>query len=204
MKFITTFIIIFTILYGDNTYYEHKVSQFQQLSKQADKKIVMLGDSITDRGLWCELTNRKDIINRGISGDTTSGVLNRLDSLNNKLKLAFVMIGINDLLKGESVEYVFGNYKKIIIILRDKNIKPIIQSTLYVGKNAPKLYNEKVEQLNNLLQKYAAKKQIKYIDLNKELAPNSFLLQKYSWDGLHLNGQGYFQWVRIIQKLFNG
>lgn len=160
----------------------------------------MIGDSITDRGLWCELIKRNDIINRGISGDTTSGVLNRLDSLNSELKQAFIMIGINDLLKGKSVEYVFGNYKKIITVLRNKNVTPIIQSTLYVGKNAPKIYNEKVKQLNSLLQEYTAKNKIKYIDLNNELAPNGFLLQKYSLDGLHLTGEAYFQWIKIIQN----
>lgn len=202
MKFI--FILLFTIVHlvANNTYYQHKVSQFKLLSMQMDKTIVMIGDSITDRGLWCELTKRNDIINRGISGDTTSGVLNRLGSLNSELKQAFIMIGINDLLKGESVEYIFENYKKIITSLRHKNITPIIQSILYVGENAPKIYNEKVKELNSLLQEYTAKKQIKYIDLNRELAPNGFLLQKYSLDGLHLNGQAYIKWIKIIQNKF--
>jgi hypothetical protein len=111
------FLILFSLLsvptFANNVYYNHKVSQFQQLSKQSNKNIVMIGDSITDRGLWCELTNRTDIINRGISGDTISGVLNRLKNLNPNLQQAFIMIGINDLLRGQSVDYVFGNYKKI-------------------------------------------------------------------------------------------
>ena len=58
MRFVAIFIITVTMSYSNNTYYNHKISQFQQLSKQADKKIIMLGDSITDRGLWRELTNK--------------------------------------------------------------------------------------------------------------------------------------------------
>ena len=199
MKFFIFFIINFTLLQGNNIYYEHKVSQFQQLSKQADKKILMLGDSITDRGLWSELTNRNDIVNRGISGDTTSGVLDRLDSLNQNLVEAFIMIGINDLLRGQSVKYVFDNYKEIIIKLKKIGIKPIIQSTLYVRSNT-KIINQRVKQLNNLLKDYAKRNKIKFIDINNKLAPNGVLLEKYSLDGLHLNGKGYIEWSKILKS----
>ncbi|MCK5294214.1 MAG: hypothetical protein KAJ49_06135 [Arcobacteraceae bacterium] len=187
------------LIYANNTYYEHKVSQFQQLSKQSNKNIVMLGDSITDRGLWCELTNRTDIINRGISGDTTNGVLNRLNNLNSNLQQAFIMIGINDLLRGQSVEYVFDNYKRIIMRLEEIGIKPIIQSTLYIRNNT-NIINQRVKKLNNLLSNYAIKNKIQFIDLNIKLAPNEILLKKYSLDGLHLNGEGYSEWSEILQK----
>jgi len=199
MKFIIFFIISFALLQGNNIYYEHKVSQFQQLSKQADKKILMLGDSITERGLWSELTNRNDIVNRGISGDTTSGVLDRLDNLNPNLIEAFIMIGINDLLIGQSVEFIFDNYTKIIIKLEKIGIKPIIQSTLYVGSNA-KIINQRVKQLNNLLRDYAKKNNIQFIDLNIKLAPDGVLLEKYSLDGLHLNDKGYVEWSKILKS----
>jgi lysophospholipase L1-like esterase len=158
----------------------------------------MIGDSITDRGLWSELTNRTDIINRGISGDTTNGVLNRLNNLNPNLQQAFIMIGINDLLREQSVEYVFNNYKKIIMRLEKVSIKPMIQSTLYVRSNT-KIINRKVEKLNNLLKNYANKNKIKFINLNMILAPNGVLLKKYSLDGLHLNGIAYIAWSKILQ-----
>ncbi|MBL0687571.1 MAG: hypothetical protein JJV94_07080 [Sulfurospirillum sp.] len=199
MKFIVISIMTITLLYSNNIYYKHKVSQFQQLSKQPNKNIVMIGDSITDRGLWCELTNRTDIINRGISGDTTIGVLNRLDYLNPNLQQAFIMIGINDLLRGQNVEYVFNNYKKIIIRLDKIGIKPIIQSTLYIRDNT-KIINKRVKQLNNLLIDYAKKNKIKFIDLNIKLAPNGVLLEKYSLDGLHLSGKGYIEWSNILKN----
>ena len=197
-------LLFFTILLvANDTYYQHKVSQFELLSKQTNKNITMIGDSITERGLWDELTNRNDIINRGISGDTTNGVLKRLDSLNSRLKQAFIMIGINDLIKGERVEYVFENYKKIITLLKQKNITPIIQSTLYVGENTPPSYNQKVTQLNSLLLSYAKQNKIIFIDLNKYLAPNNYLNPKYSSDSLHLNGRGYIIWTKSIEKYFN-
>jgi len=199
MKFIAIFIINFSALYSNSIYYKHKVSQFQQLSKQVNKIIVMIGDSITDRGLWCELINRNDITNRGISGDTTSGVLDRLDNLNINLKQAFIMIGINDLLRGKNTNYVFSNYKKIIMKLKNIGIKPVIQSTLYI-RSSTKIINQMVKKLNNLLREYAKKNKIQFIDLNIKLAPNEILLEEYSLDGLHLNGKGYVEWSKILKN----
>ena len=199
MKFLILFLLIFKIiLVANSTYYKHKVSQFEMLSTQGNKTIAMLGDSLTDRGLWNELCENNNIINRGISGDTVIGLLARLDILNHSVKKAFVMIGVNDLLKGRSVNYVYNNYIKIIELLQKKGIKPIIQSNLHVGAIAPNEYNEKITKLNILMKKYAQKNKITYLDLNKVLAPNGVLLDKYSLDGLHLNGQGYKEWVKII------
>jgi len=200
LKYLLFLSLILNALNASNTYYEHRVSQFKMLSKQQDKKIVMIGDSITDRGLWSELTNRHDIINRGISGDTTDGVLYRLDTLNSGLKQAFIMIGVNDLFKGRSVQEVFANYKQIIITLQKKNILPFIQSTLYVGADAPPIYNDRITQLNSLLLNYAIKHSITYIDLNKYLSPKRVLSKRFSSDNLHLNGEAYLIWARVLKK----
>ena len=72
-------------------YYEKKNSQFEFL-KKSDKqyRFVMRGDSITDHGEWNELLGREDVINRGIGGDTTYGVLKRIANLNPSLKKAWV------------------------------------------------------------------------------------------------------------------
>ncbi len=199
---ITLFLFYTTIISANNTYYQHKISQFELLSTQTNKTIVMIGDSIIDRGIWNELTNRNDIINRGISGDTTKGVLNRLGSLNTGLKQAFIMIGVNDLFRGRSVQYIFDNYKKIITVLNNKKIVSIIQSTLYVGKDIPVKYNKKIKKLNFLLFQYSKKNKIIFIDLNKHLAKNGYLNSKFSRDSLHLNGYGYIKWTKIIEGYF--
>jgi len=189
------------VLYANNSYYEHKISQFKLFVKQ-EQYIMMLGDSITDRGLWNELTLRNDISNRGINGDTIDGVLKRLKNINQHTHQVFIMIGINDILENKSVMSIFDTYKQILLKLKSKNITPIIQSTLYVGEKAPRHYNKEVRKLNFLLQDYAKEKHIQYIDLNIKLAPKGFLLKEYSLDGLHLNGQAYMLWTQIIKKYF--
>jgi len=62
MKKILCFLLLLHIsLYSQNTYYEDKLSQFKLLNDNKKINITMLGDSITDRGLWSELMNRNDI-----------------------------------------------------------------------------------------------------------------------------------------------
>jgi len=77
-----------------------KVTQFEVLNKFLPKgKIVFLGDSITEYFSVQEFFSNVKIYNRGISSDTTEGVIIRLDStvLNLEPSKVFVMIGINDM-----------------------------------------------------------------------------------------------------------
>ena len=183
-------------------YYLHKVSQFNKLMSNNDYSIVMIGDSITDGAEWHELLNLSTIQNRGIGGDTTDGVLERLNSINSNIKNAFLMIGINDFSGYKSVDDVFSNYLKIIDELENKKIKVYIQSTLYVGKTITSMrnYNENVFKLNTKLKNYSEKNNLVFIDLNKLLAPNGYLEDTYSIDGVHLNGDGYIIWAKILEK----
>lgn len=181
-------------------YYLHKKSQFEMLSQNNKYKTVMLGDSITDGGLWNELLDNNTIQNRGIAGDTSDGVLDRLNSINPSIKEVFIMIGINDFFQEKSVDYVFSNYQKIVEILTKKNIKVYIQSTLFTGDENPNKYNQKVELLNEKLNKFAFENKIEFINLNKILAPNNVLKSEYSYDKLHLNGFAYSLWVNELKK----
>src|SRR5210317_515488 len=74
-------------------------------------RIVMLGDSITAFVNWRDLLSRYDVANRGVGGDTTKGIINRLSDIY-KLdpEICFIMVGINDLDQGLSVSKVFMNY----------------------------------------------------------------------------------------------
>mgnify|MGYP006140392103 FL=1 len=58
-------------------YYLKRVAYFEALPEKKNA-IVFLGNSITEVGQWSELFTDPNIINRGISGDVTYGVLNRL------------------------------------------------------------------------------------------------------------------------------
>ncbi len=176
-----------------------KTTQFKLFKNLGEYKILMLGDSLTDYGSWSKLLQRDDIQNHGISGDTTKGVLERLQYINRDIKKIFIMIGINDILVGKKIPYIFQNYKKIIDNLQQREFKIYIQSTLYTGKSVANNYNDKVFSLNNLLIKYCKEKNIDFIDINQELSTNNIMKDIYSNDDLHINESGYKAWSKALK-----
>jgi lysophospholipase L1-like esterase len=186
----------------DDPYYKHRKSQFEQLMNNERYETMMLGDSITDEGQWDELLDNTKVQNRGISGDTTDGVLDRLNSISKGIKQVFIMIGVNDIMRGKEVDEVYANYLKIIQTFKDKNIKVYIQSTLYIGESRKSNFNPKIEELDKKLEKYASENQITFINLNPILAPQKVLKKEFTSDDLHLNGIAYKLWTEQIRKYF--
>ena len=136
----------------NDPYYKHKKSQFEILALNEKYKTIMLGDSITDEAQWDELLNSDTIQNRGISGDTTDGVIDRLNPIGKNIEKVFIMIGVNDIMRGKPVDEVYLNYLKIIQFFKEKNIKIHIQSTLYIGESRKSDFNPKIEELNAKLE----------------------------------------------------
>lgn len=200
--FLGSMIILQAWQIQDDPYYKHRKSQFEMLKNSDKYETMMLGDSITDEGLWDELLENNKVQNRGISGDTTSGVLDRLDSINKSIKQVFIMIGVNDIMRGKEVDEIYTNYLKIIKTFKDKNIKVYIQSTLFIGEKRMENFNPKVEELNKRLEKYANENKITFINLNPIFAPQKVLKKEFTSDDLHLNGSAYKLWANEIKKYF--
>ncbi|MEO1429482.1 MAG: GDSL-type esterase/lipase family protein [Cyanobacteria bacterium J06632_19] len=189
-----------------NSYYKHKKSQFEILPISNDY-IVFLGDSITDEGEWVELLGNSNIVNRGISGDTTRRILNRLDAIvNTKPKQIFIMVGINDFMnEKKSIEEVLSQYKNILEELQAQipQTQVFIQSVLPINNKLTYIYedNNKVIKLNSKLQKLAAEFNYQYIDVFSFLVDAENQLDaRYTTDGLHLNGKAYLIWKDVVKK----
>ncbi|WP_317110333.1 hypothetical protein [Chroococcidiopsis sp. SAG 2025] len=77
-----------------------------------------MGDSLTDECEWSELLENPHIKNRGISGDTTMGVLNRLeDIVSSQPAKIFIMIGINNFIHYQrSAVEILVDYQKLSLI----------------------------------------------------------------------------------------
>ena len=189
-------------------HYYLKKSVFEVLPNN-DDEIIFLGNSITAGGIWTELFQDLRIKNRGISGDVTDGILYRLKEVteSNPEKI-FIMIGVNDLSKGKSKAYILSNYQKIIDeILNDSpETKIYIQSILPVNDGFDYFKNhtnktDSILSLNESLIKIADEQGLTYIDLFSSFANEDLKLKKeYTFDGLHLNGQGYLLWKSIVEK----
>ena len=163
--------------------------------------VVFIGDSNTYGAEWQELFPSLRIANRGINGDRTDGVIKRLESIySTSASKAFIMIGINDFYYGMSVNEVFDNYKNIVSKLVDHGMEVYIQSTIFAGKRNKGL-NKRIMALNERLQILAKQTDsVTYIDINVGLAPDSLLKKWYTWDDIHLNGDGYAIWKELIKS----
>ena len=189
-------------------YYINKVTSFM-VSDSGKGKIVFLGDSLTDICDWSELLNNNDIINRGISLDTTDGVLNRLSEVTrlNPSKI-FIMIGINDIGKGRSTKDIINNYKKILDYIKEnsKSTTIYVQSLLPINKDIFKTTtkNEEIINLNKELVKLCNSYGVKYINLYPLfVVDNNKLNPEYTVSGLHVNGKGYLVWKKAVLAFIN-
>ncbi len=188
-----------------SAYYLHKKSHFEILPKNKNS-VIFLGDSITDEGEWTELLDNSNIKNRGISGDTTDGVLNRLDEIfKSQPQKVFIMIGINDLMSNKSINQTLTDYKHILSSIQNQipNTEVFIQSVLPVNNKITRYWqnNNNVFKLNQKLEELAKEFQNQYIDLFSHLSDSENQLDaQYTLDGLHLNGQGYLVWKEVIEK----
>ncbi len=190
---------------ANQSYYLHQTSLFQIFPKSTSD-IIFLGDSITDECEWAELLENPHIKNRGISGDTTIGVLNRLDNiLESKPQKIFLMVGINNFIYyKQPVEELVADYKKMIAEVQNKSptTKLFIQSVLPVNKTKYKsgVDNNNIMKLNSRLRELATEFSLPYIDVFSHLADSENQLDsRYTQDGVHLNGQAYLVWKQLIE-----
>nr|WP_314556868.1 SGNH/GDSL hydrolase family protein [uncultured Capnocytophaga sp.] len=209
---ITLFAILLTQLSGAqtqkySTFYVQRASLFSKLTI-TPKDIVFIGNSITNGAEWNELFPRKRVKNRGISGDTSEGVYDRLDPVvKGKPAKIFILIGINDISRDVKVEDIVLNMKRIVKEIQKKSPKTkiYIQSILPVnpdfgifkGHEKPQLIKEINQQYQNIAKEY----KVNYINLYPHFLEEGTdrMNEKYTNDGLHLLGEGYLLWSEIIK-----
>ncbi|MFA0134751.1 SGNH/GDSL hydrolase family protein [Vibrio splendidus] len=169
----------------------------RHFSPNAD--LVMFGDSITEWAPWADIFRDVSMVNRGLAGDTTTGMLHRIDTtLNVKPKLVCFMAGINDLAQGYDVDHIYQNYIDMLKVWQENDIRILVQSTLYVGSKLQGL-NTSVELLNSKISEYCSQQGIAFLDVNSVLSPNQVLSNEYSCDDLHLNAKAYQAWSKVLQ-----
>ncbi len=184
--------------------YEHRKGYFNMLPKEKGG-IIFLGDSLTEYGQWTELTQNKQVLNRGIAGDTTPNLMRRLDHI---VELApakiFLMIGVNDFLFFGRQD-IMKNYQVLIerLSVELPNTQLYLQSLLPVNPTIRDMAfdNAEIRLLNKDIQTYAATKDLPFISLHNLLTDEAGNLDKqYTRDGIHLNGIAYNIWYKKIEQ----
>lgn len=187
-----------------SNFYYQRTTLFMQLPINK-KDIVFIGNSITNGAEWSELFDNKQIKNRGISGDTAEGVLDRISTITDgKPKKIFLMIGVNDLIRGKSPDSIAMTIEKIVVKIKQDTPKTklYIQSVLPANRNFKEnvVSQGAVRGMNERMMKIAIEQQVTYIDLfsHFKLKNSDDINLEYSNDGLHLMGEGYMLWKKLV------
>lgn len=180
------------------TIYESRVSFFDSFPLDPDD-IVMLGDSITEGGEWGEIFPALPIRNRGISGDTTTGVLARLQAIvDAKPRAIFLKIGTNDLTLGPERDVSYQQYRSIVATIQalSAGTDIYVQSVLPRGVEL----QDDVEHYNAQISTIANELGVTYIDLYPAfLAPDGSIRDDLTLDEVHLTGSGYRLWQSLLE-----
>ena len=176
--------------------------------KQDHGALVFLGDSIT-QGWGDDLGGafpKVKIANRGISGDTTRGVLLRLkeDVLALEPAGVVILIGTNDLEEKATPDTIAGNLMLILAELKNHNAKlPIVLCQVFPSSRTKQRSADQIKQVNQL---YAAAAKgdghvtvvdtwTLFADTEGNAKPDEFP------DLLHPNKAGYAKWASALRPI---
>ena len=152
--------------------------------------VAFIGDSLTDGYDLAQYYPDMAVINRGIGGDTTHGVYDRLETslIEPDPKVIVMMIGTNNIYD------MFTDYEQILITLKERlpDTKIVLMSippvgATYADRNVQIAFNN--VKIKALAEKYGHT----YIDIFTKLLDmeTDLLRSEYSTDDLHFTPLGY-------------
>ncbi|MBW4489029.1 MAG: lysophospholipase [Trichocoleus desertorum ATA4-8-CV12] len=197
--------------------YDQWLTLLQQEAKAAatdrPKRLnILVGDSLS---LWFPpelLPTQQSWLNQGISGETSAGLLRRLELFDEtQPETIFVLIGINDLIRGVGDADLLENQYRIIRDLQQVHPQAqiVLQSILpHAGDRATwqgkdrlnAISNDHIRQLNQELKAIAEEAGVHFLDLHPLFTDaQGNLRTDFTTDGLHLSTQGYLVWRSALQ-----
>ena len=173
-----------------------------------EKRVVFMGDSITDGWKLNEYFPNQPYVNRGISGQTTSQMLLRFrpDVIDLKPKVVVILAGTNDISANTgpmTLEAIEGNLASMAELARANGINVVLASVMPVsdyntdksGKAIIRTLQRPPAQilaLNAWIKNFCAERGFVYLDYFTAMADDKgFLKAEIANDGLHPNAKGY-------------
>ncbi|MGF1522219.1 MAG: GDSL-type esterase/lipase family protein [Leptolyngbyaceae cyanobacterium] len=161
---------------------------------------VIVGDSL---GMWLPsdtLPRDRLWLNQSISGDTTSGILQRLTGFaGTRPTTIHLLAGVNDLKNGVPEATIASNLQTIVHQLQQQHPDAnIVMYSLFPTRRAD-ITNDRVQTLNRYLTAIAAEMSVEYRDVHSQFQDvEGSMRAELTTDGLHLNPQGYDVWRQSI------
>lgn len=186
-----------------NFQYDDFVNYYAEENKTLGKvDVCAVGDSITYHYDLESYYKGIKMVNRGIPGETTTGLLNHIDTsiFAVDMKVITLWIGINN------VENMMNDYEYILSGIKEykPDAKTIIIS-ITPTRDYPSYLNGTIVERNKDIKALAEKYAYQYVDIHSKLLnPSNELNEKYSMkDGLHLSKEGYKQVTKYLKPVLN-
>lgn len=183
-------------------------TEFANRASQEQGAVVFFGDSIT-QGWGGKLESSfpgVKVANRGISGDTTRGMLNRMqeDVLSLKPKALVLLMGTNDLEENAKPSEVAENMSAILEAATKHDPQmPIVLCLVMPSSESKKRPSDKIKEVNRLYTELAKDHpQVVVLDTwtlfaseKGDAKPSEFP------DLLHPNDTGYAMWAEALRPV---
>jgi lysophospholipase L1-like esterase len=193
-------------------HWDNRVRAFKE-QNEPWRNVVLLGDSITEGFDVDKYLPGRRVLNRGIGADIIGnalpaddhrGILRRLDNsvFDCNATDVFLLIGINDLGAGRTVEVMETGYREILKRIRETapRVRVHVQSLLPTRDDYAK-HNPDVLDFNQRLRKLSAEFGYDFIDLHKLMVDEKGELKaELTHDGLHITEAGYVLWRGEVLK----
>jgi lysophospholipase L1-like esterase len=167
------------------------------------KKLVFLGDSLTQWGDWGRWFPGYHVTNLGISGETVEGLLARRERIRTQIDdpdFIFLMTGINNIANGEYD--IYPAYRQIVRNLTTwyRQSHVVVQSVLPV--DSAWVSNDVIPDINRHLEEIAREYRAEYLDVFRSFVDAKGTPKKgyLSGDGVHLASTGYDVWVAEVER----
>lgn len=183
-------------------------------------KLVCIGDSLTygygvsSNECWVELLHKNlniEVINKGVNGDTTTGILSRSsrDILDLTPSHVIIMAGTNDILLNYSINNIIDNMKFTLKEAKDNKITPILALQPPIIPDLAKIYwdeyinyndaNKRLDTYIQSIQAFAYKNKINIVDFYSAFRKYKNITNLYT-DGIHPNIKGHKLMFQTIIK----
>lgn len=188
--------------------WDSRRTAWSQHREQDQHALVFLGDSITQG--WGDniggVFPGVKVANRGISGDTTRGMLIRLqeDVLALHPRGVVLLLGTNDLQEGAAPETIAGNLKQIIAELKQHDGKmPIVLCEIFPSSESKSRPADKIKEINKLYREAVkGDRQVIVVDTWALFAneQGDAKVEEFP-DLLHPNQAGYAKWAAALRPI---
>jgi lysophospholipase L1-like esterase len=186
-----------------------------KVAKQGDIDVLFMGDSITDfwrnaedpfagKPVLDEYFGHLKVANFGIAGDTTQGVLYRLQNGEGqgfRPKAIMLMIGTNNTMQNNAPEIAEGIGAVVLELQKDFPDAKILLLGVFPRGGPDEPVRATVKQINDIIKKLHDGERVHFLDIRTEfLDANGNIPEDVMADALHPSTKGYEIWAKAVKE----